>query len=208
MLYIIKNKKMIHIKPLVIGIILLALAFPLSAYGERLGIEMNANTSDLEGKIDVRIPNYELDIFLGAGGLYNEDNYFIANANCFIRDEVLIPALTLGVGFKGTVGEVEIHDIDYDLASMNFALFGRYDFRDNYHPLPVSVEAGISGATKPLCFNDTERYIDFTCTVYGHIIQNAAILVGGRYIDLRFDRGAGEVKTKEHAIFFGCKLFM
>lgn len=201
-------KKMIKINPFVIGAMLLALACPISAYGERLGLELNANTSDLEGKIDVRIPNYEADIFIGAGGLYNEDNYFIANANCFLRDEVFSPALTLGIGFKGIVGEVEIRDTDYDLASMNFALFGRYDFRDNYYPLPVSVEAGISGATGPLCFNDTERYIDYSCTVYGHIINNAAILVGGRHLDFRFDRGAGEVKTKEYAIFFGCKLFM
>ena len=187
---------------------LIITALPVGAFGERLGIELNANTSDLEGKVDVRVPNYEADIFLGAGGLYNEDNYFIANGNCFIRDEVFSPALTLGIGFKALVGEVELSRIDYDLASMNFALFGRYDFRKNYYDMPFSVEVGVSGATKPLCFNDTERYIDCTGAVYGHIVHNAAILVGGRYLDMRFDRGAGEVKTKEYAIFFGCKLFI
>jgi len=197
-----------NIKYTATAILLLIVLFPAGAFGERLGIELNANTSDLEGKIDVRVPNYEADIFLGAGGLYNEDNYFIANGNCFIRDEVFSPALTLGIGFKALVGEVEISDIDYDLASMNFALFGRYDFRENYYDMPFSVEVGVSGATKPLCFNDTERYIDCSGTVYGHIVHNAAILVGGRYLNLRFDRGAGEVKTKEYAIFFGCKLFI
>jgi len=204
-----KNKKqMKKIKTLTLLILLLTLAFPFSSYGERLGFEINANTSDVEGKIDVRIPHYETDLFAGVGGLYSEDNYFISNVNFFLRDEIFSPALTLGLGFKGVYGRAEIDDTDYDLASLNFALLGRYDFRRDNYQLPISVEAGFSAATKPLCFNDTERYIDFSCTVYGHIVNNAAVLVGGRYLDIRFDEGAGEVKTRDHAIFFGCKLFL
>lgn len=198
----------------VLVILLCVAGLPMHSYGERLGFEVNANTSDVEGKIDIRIPHYETDLFAGFGALYSEDNYFIPNVNFFLRDEVFSPALTLGLGFKGVAfGRVEIDDdvgngIDYDLATLNFAFFGRYDFRRDNFNLPMSIETNLSAATKPLCFADTERYIDMSCTVYGHIVSNAAVLVGGRFLDIRFDKGDDEEKMRDYAIFFGCKLFI
>jgi hypothetical protein len=58
----------------------------------------------------------------------------------------------------------------------------------------------------PLNFSDTKKYQEFISTVYVHIGDSAAAVVGYRNIDARFDDGPGEAKHSDDAFFFGIKL--
>lgn len=188
---------------------ILFLFLPVMAFGETTGLELNVNASDVEGKFEFRLPDYEADIMPGAGVLFSDDNYLLSNLNISIRDQIFSPALSLGVGFKGTFGTVEKPNSggNYDLGAFGFLLIGEYDFRQDPNvAVPVSLVATFSGSPDPLCFMDTERFFDFTFTVYGHIIKHASILAGYRHLNFHFGENANEVTVNDNAVFVGCKL--
>ena len=171
------------------------------------GLEVNVNASDVEGKFEFRLPHYETDIIPGAGVLFSDDNYLISNINLSIRDEVFSPALSLGIGFKGSFGTVEQGPgSDYDLGALGFLLVGEYDFRKEAETVPVSLVAVFSGSPDPLCLMDTERYFDFSFTVYGHLIKHASVLAGYRYLNAHFGEDRNAATVTDSAVFVGCKL--
>jgi hypothetical protein len=176
------------------------------AFGEMAGLELNVNASDVEGKFEFRLPHYEINIMPGAAVLYSDDNYLISNMNLSIREQVFSPALSLGLGFEGTFGTAEQNTKDYDMGALGFLLIGEYDFRKDYATIPVSIITTFSGSPAPLCFMETERFFDFTLTVYGHIIKNASVLAGFRHLNFHFEKNATEVKITDNAVFLGCKL--
>lgn len=184
--------------------------FSGTAAAEMAGLELNVNTSDVEGKFEFRLPHYQIQIIPGAGVLYSDDNYLLSNINLSIRDQIFSPALSLGLGFKGTFGTAEKRigtaKNDYDAGALGFLLVGEYDFRKDYANVPVSVAAAFSGAPSPLCLADTDRFFDFNLSVYGHIIQHASVLAGYRHVNMRFGERATGVKVTDNAFFVGCKL--
>jgi hypothetical protein len=177
------------------------------AFCEMAGLELNVNTSDVEGKFEFILPHYEMNIMPGAGVLYSDDHYLISNINLSVRDQVFSPALSLGLGFKGTFGTAEQNNIDYDAGVLGFLLIGEYDFRKDYTAAPISIVATFSGAPDPLCLMDTDRFFDFSFTVYGHIIKNASVLAGYRHLNFQFGENRNEVKIIDNAFYLGCKLY-
>ncbi len=182
--------------------------FTNHAFCEMAGLELNVNTSDVEGKFEFILPHYEMNIMPGAGVLYSDDRYLLSNINLSVRDQVFSPALSLGLGFKGIFGTAEKPDGngDYDAGALGFLLVGEYDFRKDFTTVPISLVAMLSGAPDPLCLMDTDRFFDFSLTVYGHIIKNASVLAGYRHLNFRFGENADEKKVIDNAIYVGCKL--
>ncbi|MBA4369925.1 MAG: hypothetical protein C0403_20035 [Desulfobacterium sp.] len=177
------------------------------AFCEMAGLELNVNTSDVEGKFEFILPHYEKNIIPGAGVLYSDDRYLLSNVNLSVRDQVFSPALSLGLGFKGTFGTAEKpYGGDYDAGALGFLLIGEYDFRKDYTAAPISLVATLSGAPDPLCLMDTDRFFDFSFTVYGHIIKNASVLAGYRHLNFQFGENRNEEKVIDNAIYVGCKL--
>lgn len=197
---------MIYNKRLALAVMLIILIFPIISRGEPVNFEINVNTTDLEGKIDTQFEFYESYLNLGFGTIYSDNEYLISNLNLALKDEVFMPGLTLGLGFKGLVGETEINDKDFDLMAISFLVVGEYDFRKEFSDLPLVASAGISLAPGPLSFSESKRYMDFTSAVYLYVIRNGAFFLGYRIIKARFDDSSREVKMSDDALFFGIKL--
>lgn len=175
-------------------------------WGQVLSLELNANASDVEGKIEGLVYQYHADMFAGAGVLYSKDEFLFTNLNFSLRDKLFTPALTLGLGLKGVVGRVEFPVKDEDAYALGFMMLGTYDFREDRTRWPISVNGAFTAAPYPLSFNDTDSYLDGNLTVNVHIVRHAAVLIGYRYIDARFKSDGLSQKKTDNAVLFGLKL--
>ena len=196
---------MTGIRKIIFIIALIAFALPRSSSGEKLDFEINANSDDIEAKLGWEFAHHVNNPAIGAGLIYS-DEYTISNLSLSVKDKAFIPALTLGLGFKGLLGEVENHNKDFDLAAISFLLLGEYDFKKKYPNLPINASMSIAVAPSPLSFSDSSRYLEYSSTIYLYIVRNAAIGIGYRAFDARFKDTSGKIKRSEDAVFFGFKL--
>jgi len=177
-----------------------------TVYGQKFTAELNANADDVEAKFDVQFPAYDALANVGIGVVVSQDNYTVGDLHFVIKDEVFTPALSLGLGFKGAIGEVEIHKIDYDLSAIGFVLMGEYDFRQIYAKVPICVYADIAASPSPLSFGDTKSFVTTNLGIRAYIVRQAAAVVGYRYVKAKFEENSGDKKASFDAIFLGLQV--
>ncbi len=199
---------MIKINKMILTVLLFTLVFPIISHGETFDFELNANSTDVEGKLNARLPVYGTYLYTGVGAIFSDDDdyYWISNVSAVLKDEALVEALTLGLGFKGLIGQAEARNEDFNIRSLSFLALGEYDLRKTNIRLPISLSLSYAMSPSPLNFSDTKEYQEFISTVYVHIANRASAVVGYRNIDVRFDHGSGEAKHSDDAFFFGIKL--
>ena len=197
---------MIEIKKTAFVVILIFVLFPVVSLAANTNLQINVNSSDVEIDIESYLLTYETPILFGAGVISSDENYWISNVRIAVVDEVLVPALNLGLGFKVAYGKADVLDEEYDLAALCFHFLGKYDFRERAtSTLPISAAASFSVAPGVLSFGNTERYTEFKITVNFHINKSAAVLVGYRTEQARFINSI-EVDLDDDDVFFGFKL--
>jgi len=196
---------MITIRRVALIVALVAFFLPRASLAGGLNFELNVNSSDIELKGSRKFSLY--DNYTESGvGLYYCDDYLISNLNFALKDKVLIPGLTLGLGLKALLGEVEIHNRDYDLMAISFLVLGEYEFGERFFNLPVNASAHISMAPDPLCFSDTDRYLEYCLGIHLYVVKNGAIGIIYRGFEARFDDPSGRVKESDDALLLGFKL--
>ena len=170
-------------------------------------LQIYANSDDFVAGIESESLISEAVLSVGGGVIFSEDEYRMGNFYFTVQDEVFIPALTLGLGFKGILGTAEIHNgDDYNIAAVGFTVLGEYDFRKIYYNLPVLIYSNFTGAPAPLCFGDTDTYLEFNIGVKGYIVNNAAVVLGYKSIEVRFDDDPDENKLTDDAFYFGVEI--
>jgi len=187
-------------------IIMLLLLFTGSALAGSTSIEINANTDDVAGALDYNTQAVGAILNIGGGIIFSEDDYTIGNLHFALKDEVFTPALTLGLGFKGVMGQTEIDKRDYDIAAVGFSLLGEYDFRKIYIKLPLLIYAEASGASDPMSFRDTTSFVDFNTGIRAYIVRNAAIVVGYRAMEYWLEDSRDKEKLVSDAFYIGLQL--
>jgi len=196
---------MISIKRVALIVALLAFILPGASLAEDLSVEIYASSEDVDLKISREFPFY--DNYMEAGfGLYYGEDYLISNLNLALKGEVATPGLTLGLGFKGLFGEVEIQNRDLDLRAVSFLVLGEYDLGEKFFNLPLNVSVSISMAPERLCLSDTKKYLEFYSAIYLYIVKNGAIGIVYRSFEARFEEPSGEVKESDDAVLLGLKL--
>ncbi|OQY03840.1 MAG: hypothetical protein B6I22_10725 [Desulfobacteraceae bacterium 4572_123] len=194
-----------NIRKIALAAVITVFIFQGTVQAANTSIGVNIGRSELEGWVDTQLNPYDTPLTVGAGYLYSDDDYWIANAHMTVKDEVFIPGLSLGLGFRGVLGEVEIYRRDYDVGAFCLQVLGDYDFRKNTTRLPISISASISGAPEILSFRDTERYVEFATTFNFHINNWATAFAGYRKIDIEFDKPVAR-DWDDDSIFGGIKL--
>jgi hypothetical protein len=181
------------------------LALPLSVQANSMSMEINVNSNDLEGKINTKVPMYESMVDLGGGVLYSDDDYFLGNINFSLTDQLIVPNLTFGLGFKGIYGQVDMGPKDYDIMAIGFLLTGEYDLRGEIN-FPLTINAGLTLSPAPLSFMDTDKYLDYSLNANFHIVSNAAIVLGYRNINLKIEENNNKRNMNDDALYLGYKL--
>ena len=169
-------------------------------------LEINAGQSAIEGRLDKTMTIEQGRLTTGIGALYNDDDYKIANVKLTLGNGISLPELRFDLGFKGVLGNIEKGQKDGDLTAVGFLLLGKYSIPETISPIPIDVSVGFSYAPDSLSFSDSDSYLDFRASLDFRIVKSAAIILGYRYIKVRFDDNTGRWEMSDDAVFVGCQL--
>ena len=169
-------------------------------------LEVNAGSSTLEARFNATLPLEKGFLSTGLGAIYNDDDYKIADVKLTKGNEILLPELRFNLGFKGLWGNIEKDYKDGDLMAIGLIFSGKYTISRSISPIPVDISAGVSLAPDPLCFLDSDSYLEFRTSLDLCIVKNGAIILGYRYIKVRFDDDHGRWKMSDKTFFVGYQL--
>jgi len=176
------------------------------SFASTYDLEVNASYSALEARFDATLALERGLLTTGIGAMYSDDDYKMANLKLTLGDGVLLPGLRFNLGFKGLFAHVEKDNKDGDLIAMAFLFLGKYSIPESISPIPVDVSVGFSWAPDPLCFLDSDRYLDLRTSLDFHIVRNAAIILGYRYINVHLDDDTGNWEMSDDTFFIGYQL--
>jgi hypothetical protein len=172
-------------------------------FAKSFRFEMYANADDVILGLESETPIAEAILNVGGGGIFSHEDYRIGNLYFSLKDEVFIPALTLGLGLKGVLGTAEDDNQDYDLAGVGFVVLGEYDFRKVYYNFPLVVQSDFTGAPNPMTYGDADNYTEFNLRLKGYVVKSAALVLGYKNIVVRFDKDSDDYKLSDDIIYFG-----
>ena len=189
-------------------IVFLTIAMTGIAFANTYQLELNASHSSVEARFDI-VQDLDVGLLItGIGGVYNDndDDYKIADVKVAMGSEMLISGLNCALGFKGLLGEIEFDNIDGELGAIGFLLSAVYDIPKTVATIPLQVLAEVTVAPGPLCFIDSDKYLEIKTGLGIHILENAAIIVGYRHVDIHFDKGLANRKMSDDVISVGYQL--
>jgi hypothetical protein len=169
-------------------------------------LEVNASHSALEARFNATLPLEQGFLTTGMGAIYSDDDYKIADVKLALVDEILLPELRFNWGFTGLLGNIEKDYKDGDLMAIGLLFSGKYTIPETISPIPIDVSIGFSLAPEPLCFSDSERYLDFRTSLDFCIVKNGAIIFGYRYIKVRLDDNYGQWEMSDETLFVGYQI--
>ncbi len=166
-------------------------------------LDLYANSEDIIMGVDSESLVAETTLNVGAGGLFTGEDYRFGNAYFTLKDEFFKPALTLGLGLKGVLGNAEDDNEDYDLAAAGFVLLGEYDFRKVYYNFPILIQADVTYAPDPMTAADTKGYNEFNLRIKGYLVKSAALVLGYKNIFVDFEKDNDDYELSDDIIYFG-----
>ncbi|MEN8243714.1 MAG: YfaZ family outer membrane protein [Thermodesulfobacteriota bacterium] len=190
----------------VVSAAIMVLFLAATASAGSVSVEINANADDVAGVVEYDSQAFGAVLNTGGGLIFSNNDYTLGNLHIALKDELFAPALTLGLGFKGLVGEAEVSEEDYDVTTIGFVLLGEYDFRKIYINFPLLIFAEFSGSPDPLSFRDTTSYMDFNTGIRAYIVRTAAIVAGYRVLEINFEDSDRSDKLTDDAFYIGLRL--
>ncbi len=178
------------------------------SFADTYNFRLSASRSALEGRFDVTRDIDQGFLTAGIGAVYrnNSDDYKIADVKVTLGNEILVPGLRCDLGFKGLLGDVEKDHEDGDLMAIGFLLSAAYEIPKTVSPIPVELSAVVCASPEPLCFLDSERYVEIGTNLSFYIIRNGAIVLGYKYIRVRIDDDPGHWNMSDDVILIGFQL--
>jgi hypothetical protein len=171
-----------------------------------VSVEINANTDDVATLVEYDSQAFGAVLNTGGGIIFSDNDYTVGNLHIALKDEIFTPALTLGLGFQGLLGQAELSNEDYDITAIGFSLLGEYDFRDIYVNFPILIFAEFSGSPDPLSFRDTTGYMGFNTGIRVYIVRNAAIVAGYRVLKIDVEDSDHSDELVDDAFYIGLRL--
>jgi hypothetical protein len=193
-------------KKIIGQIVFFTLIISSVSFASTYDLEVNVGHSVLEARFNATLPLDEDFLTTGIGVIYNDDDYKIVDVKLALRGEAFLPELTFNLGFKGVLGNMEKGYKDGDLMAVGFLLLGKYAIPEIILPIPVDVSVGFTFAPDPLCFSDSEKYLEVRTSLDFHIIKSGAITLGYRYIEAHFDNNYGQWEMSDGTLFVGYRM--
>ena len=193
-------------KKFVVQIVFMALLSSSTAFAGIYDLEVNASRSDLEARYSATLPLDKGTFSTGLGAIYQDEDYRIADMKLTLGRELFAPGLQLDLGLKGVAGNVERDQRQGDLLAVGVLVSARYPIPQTISPLPIGVSAGISLAPNPLCFSDSERYLDVRTSLDFRVVKDGEIVLGYRYIYARLQDNNEQWHISDAVLFVGYRL--
>jgi hypothetical protein len=186
--------------------ILLVLFLSSISYAATHIIELDASRETIEGSYAHKMPVEFGFLTAGIGALYSEDDYRIGHLGFTVGDGMPSAGLHFNLGFKGVIGNVEKNSNEADLMAIAFLFTGTFNIPETILPIPVDLSLKASMAPEPLCFSDSDRYMDLRASLDFRIVKNAAIILGYRYIETRLEKDNGKWEISDGTLLIGYQL--
>ena len=171
------------------------------------GFKLVTNQNALEAELDLNVDVSDSRLIAGISGLYDNDDYKLLSVKAMVSDEVLLEGLTAGLGLKGIWGDAEKRHFDADVLNAGFACYVGYDLsKSGLNKVPVTLSAGFFMSPEPLAFEDTEELIEVTAEGTWKVLEQAAIVVSYRYIEIDFEPRPKSQKC-DSAGYLGLRFF-
>ncbi|RJP86106.1 MAG: hypothetical protein C4518_14785 [Desulfobacteraceae bacterium] len=171
------------------------------------GFKLVANQSAIESEFEAVIPSFNSTITAGAGGVYQSDDYKIGYAKALLGNDIFIRGLKGGLGLKGAVGEAEKGYRKDDIGNLGFTGAISYDLsKELGNDFPVTLMSSLFVSPEPLCFEDTDGFFEFLAEADWKVLEQAAVVVSYRYINIEFDHYS-DWKKIDSTGYLGLKLF-
>ena len=195
-----------NMKKIIGQIVFFTLIISGVSFANTYDLELNVGRSVLEARFNATLPLEQNFLTTGVGAIYSDYNYKIVDAKLALSGEAFLPELTFNLGFKGLLGNMEEGVKDGDLMAVGFLLAGKYAIPEIILPIPVDVSVGFTYAPDPLCFSDSEKYLEIRTGLDFHIIASGIITLGYRYIKADFDNNYGQWDKSDGTIFIGYRM--
>ena len=195
-----------NMKKIIGQIVFFTLIISGVSFAHTYDLELNVGRSVLEARFNATLPLEQNFLKTGVGVIYNDDDYKIVDATVALSGEAFLPELTFNLGFKGLLGNMEEGVRDGDLMAVGFLLAGKYAIPEIILPIPVDFTAGFTYAPDPLCFSDSEKYLEISTGLDFHIITSGIITLGYRYIKADFENNYGRWDKSDGTIFIGYRI--
>ena len=195
-----------NMKKIIGQIVFFTLIISSVSFANTYDLELNVGHSVLEARFNATLPLEQNFLTTGVGAIYNDDDYKIVDAKLALNGEAFLPELTFNLGFKGLLGNMEKGYKEGDLMAVGFLLSGKYTIPEIILPIPVDVSVGFTFAPDPLCFSDSDKYLEFRTNLDFYIITSGAITLGYRYIKGHFDNSYGQWNMSDGTIFIGYRM--
>jgi hypothetical protein len=193
-------------KRFALQIVFFALLTSAPAFAGIYELEVTASRSDLEARYRASLPLDQHILSTGLGAIYRNADYKMADMKLSLGRELWAPGLQFHVGLKGVAGEVKRDKKKGDLAAVGVLVSALYRIPQTISPLPMGVSVDASFAPEPLCFSDSERYLDVRTSLGFRVAKNGEILLGYRYIRARLDDNKYKWNTADGTLFIGYRL--
>jgi hypothetical protein len=191
----------------IIGLfIFLTSIFSSISYAGTHSVELNASRSSIEGGYDYIMPVEYGFLGTGVGVLYSDDDYRIGNARFTLGNGISSAGLRFSLGFKGILGNVEENSKEADVMAFAFLFTGIFTIPETIVPIPVDFSLNISIAPEPLCFLDSDRYIEYRASLDFKIVKNAAVMLGYRRIETHLEQDQLTWEKSDGSLFIGYRL--
>ncbi|GBC63143.1 hypothetical protein DENIS_4136 [Desulfonema ishimotonii] len=177
-----------------------------AAHAGGFNIDVNVNQSVLEARAGGEWAADPSTVSAGIGILYDEDDYTLGAADLSIGNPIFIPDLIFGMGLRGLWGEVEKDSEDGDMAAVALMLSAVYE-PIQLMDVPLEITGQLCGALSPMCFQDSDGYLEFKTTVGLYVLKErkGVLYTGYRYLNIRFDDDFSESDLTDNSVFLGIK---
>ena len=191
----------------VIGqVIFITIMMSSVAFAGIYDLEMNAGSSTLEARFNANLPLGKGFLSTGLGAIYNDDDYKIADIKLALGKDIVLPGLKFALGFRGLWGEIDRNYQGSDLMAIGLMFSGKYTAPKNISPIPVDISMDFSLAPDPLCYLDSDRYLEFRTSLDLSIVKSGALILGYRHIKVGFDDSHGQWDMSDDTFFVGYQL--
>jgi hypothetical protein len=189
-----------------VPIIFITLIMSTSSFASPYDLEVNASCSTFGARFNATLPLERGFLSTGIAGIYNDDDYKIADMKLALGGEVLLPEFRFQLGLKGVLGDLEKDHKDGDLMAVGFLLSVKYSLPQTISPLPIDISAGASFSQDPLCFLDSDKYLELRTSIDFRIVESGAVVLGYRYLEVRLDDNNGHWDMSDATLFVGYQL--
>lgn len=168
---------------------------------------LSTNQNALDAEFDAHIDMSNSQLITGISGVYDNDDFKLLFLKALISNELLFDGLSAGLGFKGAWGEAEKHHFDRDVLNLGFACYVGYDLsKSGLNNLPILLTTSFYISPEPLAFGDTEELIEVMAEGSWKVLDQAAIVINYRYIEIDFDQRP-KMQKSDSAGFLGLRFF-